>query len=26
MWQHTDHGSVPGIEGAVDLNIYFLPQ
>lgn len=26
MWQHTDHGSVPGIEGDVDLNIYFLPQ
>ena len=26
MWQHTDHGSVPGIEGPVDLNIYFLPQ
>lgn len=23
MWQHTDHGSVPGIEGPVDLNIYF---
>ena len=21
MWQHTDHGSVPGIEGPVDLNI-----
>jgi GH25 family lysozyme M1 (1,4-beta-N-acetylmuramidase) len=26
MWQHTDHGSVPGIEGPVDLNIYFLPD
>ena len=26
MWQHTDHGSVPGIEGAVDLNIYFLSE
>lgn len=26
MWQHTDHGSVPGIKGPVDLNIYFLPQ
>lgn len=23
MWQHTDSGSVPGIEGPVDLNIYF---
>lgn len=23
MWQHTDHGSVPGIEGPVDLNIWF---
>lgn len=26
MWQHTDHGSVPGIEGPVDVNIYFLPE
>ena len=26
MWQHTDHGSVPGIEGDVDLNIYFLSE
>ena len=26
MWQHTDHGSVPGIEGPADLNIYFLPD
>lgn len=24
MWQHTDSGSVPGIEGPVDLNIYFM--
>jgi GH25 family lysozyme M1 (1,4-beta-N-acetylmuramidase) len=23
MWQYTDSGSVPGINGAVDLNIYF---
>lgn len=23
MWQYTDSGSVPGIYGAVDLNIYF---
>lgn len=23
MWQHTDHGNVPGIEGPVDLNIWF---
>lgn len=26
MWQYTDHGSVPGIEGPVDLNIYFIPE
>lgn len=23
MWQYTDSGSVPGIEGEVDLNLYF---
>ena len=23
MWQYTNEGSVPGIEGPVDLNIYF---
>lgn len=23
MWQYTDQGTVPGIEGNVDLNIYF---
>lgn len=22
MWQYSDHGSVPGINGAVDLNVY----
>lgn len=25
MWQYTDSGSLPGIEGAVDLNICFEP-
>lgn len=24
MWQYTDQGSVPGIEGSVDLDIYFF--
>ncbi|MDE6712774.1 MAG: glycoside hydrolase family 25 protein [Lachnospiraceae bacterium] len=24
MWQYSDKGSVPGIEGAVDLNLWFL--
>lgn len=24
MWQYTDQGSVPGIEGEVDLDIYFI--
>ncbi|MDE6744692.1 MAG: glycoside hydrolase family 25 protein [Lachnospiraceae bacterium] len=24
MWQYTDKGSIPGIEGAVDLNLWFL--
>lgn len=24
MWQYTDQGSVPGIEGNVDLDIYFI--
>lgn len=23
MWQYTEHGSVPGISGEVDLNVYF---
>jgi lysozyme len=22
FWQHTDHGAVPGIEGAVDLDVF----
>lgn len=26
MWQYTDSGSVPGIEGGVDRNIWFLPR
>ena len=25
IWQYTDSGSVPGIEGKVDMNIAFLP-
>ena len=24
MWQYTSKGRVPGIEGNVDMNIYFL--
>lgn len=24
MWQYTDEGTVPGIEGEVDLDIYFI--
>lgn len=24
MWQYTDSGSVPGIEGPVDMNIWFI--
>ncbi len=24
MWQYSDKGSIPGIEGAVDLNLWFL--
>lgn len=24
MWQYTDEGTVPGIEGPVDLNLYFV--
>lgn len=24
MWQYTDKGSVPGIEGNVDMNLYFI--
>ena len=23
MWQYTDSGIVPGIEGKVDINLYF---
>ena len=23
MWQYTDSGSVPGIDGNVDINLYF---
>lgn len=23
MWQYTEEGTVPGIEGAVDINVYF---
>jgi GH25 family lysozyme M1 (1,4-beta-N-acetylmuramidase) len=23
MWQYTDNGSVPGVEGPVDMNIAF---
>lgn len=26
MWQYTDSGSVPGIEGSVDINLYFPPE
>ena len=26
MWQYTDSGSVPGIEGNVDLNLYFVEE
>lgn len=26
MWQYTDQGTVPGIEGAVDLNLWFPPM
>lgn len=26
MWQYSDTGRVPGIEGNVDLNLYFLPR
>ena len=24
MWQYTSGGTVPGIEGLVDLNVYFI--
>ena len=24
MWQYTEEGSVPGIDGNVDLNLYFI--
>lgn len=23
MWQYTETGSVPGVEGNVDMNVYF---
>ena len=26
MWQYTDSGKVPGIEGNVDLNLYFVDE
>jgi GH25 family lysozyme M1 (1,4-beta-N-acetylmuramidase) len=26
MWQYTNEGSVPGIEGNVDINVYFPPS
>ena len=26
MWQYTDSGKVPGIEGNVDLNLQFIPK
>ena len=26
MWQYTDQGTVPGIEGPVDINLYFPPE
>ena len=26
MWQYTHEGSVPGIEGNVDINVYFPPS
>ena len=26
MWQYTDQGTIPGIEGFVDINLYFPPQ
>ena len=25
MWQYSDQGMVDGIDGAVDLNLYFRP-
>lgn len=26
MWQYTDQGVIPGIEGPVDINLYFPPE
>ena len=26
MWQYSDNGRVPGIDGAVDLNLYFVEE
>lgn len=26
MWQYTSSGKIPGISGAVDLNLYFTPE
>ena len=26
MWQYTDSGSIPGIETAVDINIWFVEE
>jgi GH25 family lysozyme M1 (1,4-beta-N-acetylmuramidase) len=26
MWQYSDNGRVPGIQGAVDLNLYFVEE
>ena len=26
MWQYTDQGQIPGIEGYVDINLYFPPE
>ena len=26
MWQYTDSGTVPGIEGKVDINLYFVDE
>ena len=26
MWQYTDSGKVPGIEGNVDINLYFVNE
>ena len=26
MWQYTDSGKVPGIQGSVDINLYFVDE